>query len=102
MIVSALKYAVGSKAQRLQHPLEDRCCGRYDIKQLMCRNRKTREPREHVSENNSAVQERRHYVDIGDSRLFVEERGSGYPVLILHGGPGAVDHRFFGNYLDAL
>lgn len=32
----------------------------------------------------------------------MEERGSGYPLLILHGGPGAVDHRFFGNYLDPL
>jgi proline iminopeptidase len=50
----------------------------------------------------STVQGEGHYVDISDTRLFVEERGSGYPVLILHGGPGAVDHRFFGNYLDAL
>jgi hypothetical protein len=42
------------------------------------------------------------YVDIGDTRLFVEERGSGYPILVLHGGPGAIDHRFFGRYLDPL
>src|SRR6516225_8376655 len=54
------------------------------------------------SDKNTAVQEEGYYVDIGDTRLFVEERGSGYPVLILHGGPGVVDHRFFGNYLDAL
>jgi hypothetical protein len=39
------------------------------------------------SDKNSAVQEEGHYVDIGDTRLFVAERGSGYPVLMLHGGP---------------
>jgi pimeloyl-ACP methyl ester carboxylesterase len=43
-----------------------------------------------------------HYVEIGDTRLFVEERGSGYPLIVLHGAPGAIDHRFFGNYLDPL
>jgi proline-specific peptidase len=52
--------------------------------------------------NNGAVQGDSHYVDIGDTRLFVEERGRGYPVLLLHGAPGAIDHRFFGNYLDPL
>src|SRR5215469_16233535 len=62
----------------------------------------SRKPQSPSSYNNSAVQEEGRYVDIGDTRLFVEERGRGYPVLILHGGPGAVDHRFFGNYLDAL
>lgn len=30
-------------------------------------------------------------VDIRDTRLFVEERGSGQPVVALHGGPGADD-----------
>lgn len=40
-------------------------------------------------------------VDIGDTRLFVEERGDGYPVLVLHGGPG-LDHHMFGDYLDPL
>lgn len=30
-------------------------------------------------------------VDIGTTRLYVEERGTGSPVLVLHGGPGA-DH----------
>jgi proline iminopeptidase len=40
-------------------------------------------------------------VDVGDTRLFVEERGAGYPLLLLHGGPG-LDHHEFGNYLDAL
>ena len=40
-------------------------------------------------------------VDIGDTRLFVEERGGGRPIIILHGGPG-LDHRMFGDYLDAL
>jgi proline-specific peptidase len=40
-------------------------------------------------------------VPIGDTRLHVVERGSGYPLLVLHGGPG-LDHRMFGDYLDAL
>src|SRR5215217_6883915 len=42
-----------------------------------------------------------HYVDIGDTRLYVVEHGSGYPLLVFHGGPG-VDHHSFGDYLDAL
>jgi proline iminopeptidase len=40
-------------------------------------------------------------VDIGDTSLFVEELGAGYPVMVLHGGPG-LDHRMFGDYLDPL
>jgi proline iminopeptidase len=40
-------------------------------------------------------------VDIGDTRLFVAERGSGYPIIVLHGGPG-LDHHMFGDYLDPL
>jgi proline iminopeptidase len=41
------------------------------------------------------------YVDIGDTRLYVVERGEGYPLLVFHGGPG-LDHHSFGNYLDPL
>ena len=41
------------------------------------------------------------YVAIGDTRLFVVERGQGYPLIVLHGGPGQ-DHHEFGDYLDPL
>src|SRR5919199_67551 len=41
------------------------------------------------------------YVDVGDTRLYVVERGDGYPLLVFHGGPG-LDHRSFGDYLDGL
>jgi proline iminopeptidase len=40
-------------------------------------------------------------VDVGDTRLHVVERGSGYPLIVLHGGPG-LDHLMFGDYLDPL
>ena len=40
-------------------------------------------------------------VDIGDTKLFVEQRGEGLPLVVLHGGPG-LDHRMFGDYLDPL
>ena len=41
-------------------------------------------------------------VDIGDTALYVVERGRGnYPLVILHGGPGD-DHHEFGDYLDPL
>jgi proline iminopeptidase len=41
-------------------------------------------------------------VDIGDTRLNVEERGAGDLALIaLHGGPG-LDHTMFGDWLDPL
>ena len=40
-------------------------------------------------------------VDIGDTELHVVERGTGHPLLLLHGGPG-LDHRMFGDYLDGL
>ena len=42
-------------------------------------------------------------VSVGDTRLFVDERGrrDGLPLLILHGGPG-LDHREFGEHLDPL
>lgn len=41
------------------------------------------------------------YVNIGDTRLFVVERGEGTPLIVLHGGPG-LDHHEFADYLDAL
>lgn len=41
------------------------------------------------------------YVDVGDTKLFVAERGDGFPVLVLHGGPG-LDHQMFADYLDPL
>lgn len=40
-------------------------------------------------------------VPIGDTSLYVVERGQGYPLIVLHGGPG-LDHRFWGDYLDSL
>ena len=40
-------------------------------------------------------------VDIGDTRLNVVERGRGYPLFLLHGGPG-LDHHEFADYLDPL
>jgi proline-specific peptidase len=41
-------------------------------------------------------------VAIGDTRLFVAERGSGsIPLFVLHGGPG-LDHTMFGAHLDGL
>ena len=42
-----------------------------------------------------------HYVSIGDTRLHVVERGEGYPLFLVHGGPG-LDHHMFGDYLDPL
>ena len=52
--------------------------------------------------NDRTVRDEGHYIEIADTRLFVEERGRGYPLLVLHGAPGVVDHRFFGHYLDPL
>jgi proline iminopeptidase len=40
-------------------------------------------------------------VDIGDTQLHVVERGTGSPLLLLHGGPG-LDHHDFADYLDTL
>ena len=34
-------------------------------------------------------------------RLFVEEIGAGFPLIVLHGGPG-LDHTMFRPYLDVL
>lgn len=42
-----------------------------------------------------------HDVNIGDTRLHIVERGNGYPIILLHGGPG-LDHHMFGDYLDRL
>src|SRR6478752_8508265 len=41
-------------------------------------------------------------VQLSDTTLHVEERGSGdLALVVLHGGPG-LDHTEFGSYLDAL
>ncbi|HST19234.1 MAG TPA: alpha/beta fold hydrolase [Gaiellaceae bacterium] len=42
-------------------------------------------------------------VDVGDTRLWVEERGDAnrLPLFLLHGGPG-LDHTEFGDFLDPL
>ena len=40
-------------------------------------------------------------VDIGDTRLWVAQRGAGQPLILLHGGPGD-DHHEFADYLDPL
>ncbi len=42
-----------------------------------------------------------HHVNIGDTRIHVVERGAGFPLIVLHGGPG-LDHHMFGDYLDPL
>jgi pimeloyl-ACP methyl ester carboxylesterase len=47
------------------------------------------------------MEQNERYVDIGDTKLYVVERGDGFPVLVLHGGPG-LDHHMFGDYLDPL
>ncbi len=42
-------------------------------------------------------------VEVGDTKLYVEERGeaAAFPLLVFHGGPG-LDHTEFGDYLDPL
>lgn len=40
-------------------------------------------------------------VDIGDTRLWIVQRGEGEPLILLHGGPGD-DHHEFADYLDPL
>src|SRR6202049_2231438 len=59
-------------------------------------------PKSGQTDDGDTVRDEGHYIEIVDTRLFVEERGRGYPLLVLHGAPGAIDHRFFGNYLDPL
>jgi len=51
--------------------------------------------------DNSGSEHAGRLVSIGDTRLYVVERGQGYPLILLHGGPG-LDHHEFGNYLDPL
>ncbi len=50
---------------------------------------------------NKETNENGRHVEIGDTRLYIVERGSGYPVMLLHGGPG-LDHHEFADYLDSL
>ncbi|HEY7283378.1 MAG TPA: alpha/beta fold hydrolase [Actinomycetota bacterium] len=47
--------------------------------------------------------DRGRFVGIGDTELWIVERGApdGYPLVLLHGGPGD-DHHEFGDYLDPL
>lgn len=40
-------------------------------------------------------------VRIDDTSVWVVERGEGFPLLVLHGGPG-LDHHEFADYLDPL
>ena len=47
------------------------------------------------------IKSRSKHVNIGDTRLFIVERGEEYPVIVLHGGPG-LDHHEFADYLDPL
>jgi proline iminopeptidase len=49
----------------------------------------------------SALPDTVRIVDVGDTWLHVVVRGEGYPVLVLHGGPG-LDHHEFADYLDPL
>ena len=35
------------------------------------------------------------HVNVGDTHLFVIERGEGYPLILLHGGPGTRCSEFF-------
>jgi pimeloyl-ACP methyl ester carboxylesterase len=42
------------------------------------------------------------HVELADGyRLFVEDVGQGFPLIVLHGGPG-LDHQMFRPYLDPL
>lgn len=41
------------------------------------------------------------HAKLPDTRLYIVERGHGYPLFILHGGPG-MDHHSFADYLDPL
>jgi proline iminopeptidase len=47
------------------------------------------------------MDERTRLVDVGDTRLYVAERGDGFPLIVLHGGPG-LDHVMWADYLDPL
>jgi len=54
-----------------------------------------------MKNSNNEIEHGSRYVSIGDTRLYIVERGDGYPIIILHGGPG-MDHHMFGDYLDPL
>lgn len=41
------------------------------------------------------------HVEIDDTRLWIVERGEGFPLFVLHGGPG-LDHHEFADHLDPL
>ncbi len=41
------------------------------------------------------------FVEIGDTTIHIVRMGDGYPLFVLHGGPGG-DHHLFGTYLDEL
>ncbi len=40
-------------------------------------------------------------VPVHETQLYVDDRGAGFPLLVLHGGPG-LDHTMFGSHLDGL
>jgi proline iminopeptidase len=42
-----------------------------------------------------------YHVPVQGTKLYVVERGQGYPLIVLHSGPG-LDHCMFGDYLDLL
>ncbi len=54
-----------------------------------------------MKSSNNKIEPGGRYVSIGDTRLYIVERGEGHPILILHGGPG-MDHYMFGDYLNPL
>lgn len=41
------------------------------------------------------------YISISDTEIFIVVKGQGFPLFVLHGGPG-LDHHAFGSYLDDL
>ena len=47
------------------------------------------------------MKEKGKHFAIADTRIYVAERGEGYPVFVLHGGSGS-DHHSWGNSLDSL
>ena len=47
------------------------------------------------------MEQNERYVEVGDTKLHVVERGGGFPLVVLHGGPG-LDHHEFADYLDPL
>ncbi|MGN6245462.1 MAG: alpha/beta fold hydrolase [Motilibacteraceae bacterium] len=58
---------------------------------------------ESLSASSSTSSSTGRHVDVGDTRLWVVERGreDAVPLLVLHGGPG-LDHHEFADYLDPL